>query len=68
VNLINLEESLQSSLIENVPKNPGITSTKVNKNKGIEEIATANKSLQNFDENDDQNWIMKKFLSYNLFH
>ena len=68
VNIINLDESLQSSLIENVPKNPGITSTKVNKNKGIEEIATANKSLQNFDENDDQNWIMKKFLSYNLFH
>jgi len=59
VNLINLEESLQSSLIEKVPKSPGKTSTKVNKKKEIEEIATSNKGLQNFGENDDQNWIIK---------
>jgi len=59
VNLINLEESLQSSLIEKVPKCPGKTSTKVSKNKEIEENTTSNKSLQNFGEKDDQNWIIK---------
>ena len=59
VNLINLEKSLQSSLIEEVPKNPGKASTKVSKNKEIEEIATLNKGLQNFGENDDQSWIIK---------
>jgi len=31
----------------------------VSKNKEIEEIATSKKSLQNFEENDDQNWIIK---------
>jgi len=41
VNLINLEESLQNSLIEKVPKSPGKTSTKVSKKKEIEEIATS---------------------------
>ena len=59
VNLINLEESLQSSLVEKVPKSPGKISMKVSKNKEIEEIVTSNKSLQNFWEKDDQNLVMK---------
>jgi len=59
VNLINPQESLQSSLIEKVPNSPGKSSTKVSKNKEIEKIAASNKGLQNFGENDHQNWIIK---------
>jgi len=67
VNFINLEESLQRSLIEKVPKSPGKTSTKVSKNKEIEEIATSNKSLQNLEEKVNQNWIIETLFALQPF-
>jgi len=59
VNLINLEEPLQSSLIQKVLKSPGKTSLKVSKDKEIEKNGTLKKGLQNVDEKDNQNSIIK---------
>jgi len=59
VNLINLEEPLQSYLIQKVPKSPGKTPPKVSKDKEIKESASLKKGLQNIEEKDNQNWIIK---------
>jgi len=48
VNIVNLENSLQSSLIEKVPKTQGKTSPKVSNDKKVERIVILNKYLQNF--------------------
>jgi len=48
VNIVNLEESLQSSSKGSFPKIQGKTSPKVSKDKEIEKIATSENDLQNF--------------------
>jgi len=52
VNIVNLEESLQSSSIEKVPKSQGKTSPKVSNDKEIEKIATLKNDSQNFGKKD----------------
>ena len=47
MNIVNLEESLQSSLIEKVPKTQGKTSPKVSNDEKVERIVILNKYLQN---------------------
>ena len=52
VSMGNLEESLQSSLIESSPKIQGKTLPKVSNDKEIEKIATSENDLQNFGKKD----------------
>ena len=52
MNIVNLEESLQSTLIEKVPKTQGRTSPKVSNDKKVERIVILNNDLQNFRKKD----------------
>ena len=67
VNFINLEESLQSSLMEKVPKSSGKTSPKVSKDEEIEKNATSKKGLQNVEEKDNQKWIIETLFTLQPF-
>jgi len=49
--------------MEKIPKSSGKTSPKVSKDEEIEKIAISKKGLQNVEEKDYQNWIIKTLFT-----
>jgi len=67
MNIVNLEESLQSSLIETFPQTQGKTSLKVSVDNANERIATSKEDWQNAGERDNQHWIIKTLFTLQPF-